>query len=169
MNVVLLVDGYNVIGASPKLKALKNVDFHAAREQLIRDMAEYQSFKGWKVIIVFDAHLSPGIEKKSKQSRVEVIYTREKETADERIEKLVSHYMNVKTNVYVATSDLTEQWTIFSQGALRMSARELLTEISQINRQISTKIKETKQTNQRSRIVLPEEIRDYFEKLRRGK
>jgi uncharacterized protein len=166
---VLLVDGYNIIGAWPKLQKLKNIDFHAAREQLIRDMAEYQSFKGWKVIVVFDAHLSPGIEKKSKQSRVEVIYTREKETADERIEKLVSHYINVKTNVYVATSDLTEQWTIFLQGALRMSARELITEISQINRQISTKIEETNLANQRSRIALPTEIIDYFEKLRRGK
>ncbi|HSU80026.1 MAG TPA: NYN domain-containing protein [Candidatus Angelobacter sp.] len=169
MNVVLLVDGYNIIGAWPKLKTLKNIDFHAAREQLIRDMAEYQSFKGWKVVIVFDAHLSPGVEKKSKQSRVEVIYTREKETADERIEKLVSHYMNVKTNVYVATSDLTEQWTIFTQGALRMSARELITEISQINRQISTKVKETNMAKQRTQIALPADIQDYFEKLRRGK
>lgn len=121
------------------------------------------------MIIVFDAHLSPGIEKKSKQSRVEVIYTREKETADERIEKLVSHYKNVKTNVYVATSDLMEQWTIFSQGALRISARELITEISQINKEITRKLKETNKVKERESIPMSKEVRDFFEQLRRGK
>ena len=36
---------------------------------------------------------------------------------------------NRKTQIYVATSDFTEQWVIFGQGALRKSARELLIEM----------------------------------------
>ncbi len=166
---VLLVDGYNVIGAWTELKKLKATDFNASRERLISALAEYQAFKGWRVILVFDAHLSPGIEKKSKELRIEVIYTREKETADERIEKLVSQYKNVKTNVYVATSDLTEQWTVFSQGALRISSRELITEISQINKQISTKVNETNLTKERRTIPLSSEVKELFERIRRGK
>ena len=66
-----------------------------------------------------------GIEKKIKNHKVEVIFTRENETADERIEKLAKSLNNVKTQIHVATSDYTEQWVIFGQGALRKSAREL--------------------------------------------
>ena len=93
-----------------------------ARDQLIEKMAEYQAYTGYRVIVVFDAHLVKGIENKQKKYRVEVIYTRENETADERIEKLAISLNNIKTQVHVATSDFTEQWAIFGQGSLRKSA-----------------------------------------------
>ena len=47
-----------------------------------------------------------------------MIFTKENETADERIEKLAIALNNRKTQIYVATSDFTEQWAIFGQGAL---------------------------------------------------
>lgn len=120
---ILLVDGYNMIGAWPQLKDLKENSFEEARDLLIQKMAEYQSYTGFRVIVVFDAHLVKGIEKKKVNHRVEVIFTRENETADERIEKLVSDLNNIQTQLHVATSDYTEQWAIFGQGALRKSAR----------------------------------------------
>ena len=55
----LIVDGYNIIGAWPELRGLKNSDFAKARELLIEYMAEYQGSTGYEVIVVFDAHLSP--------------------------------------------------------------------------------------------------------------
>lgn len=168
MNNILLVDGYNIIGAWPQLKRLKEVDFSEAREVLINKMAEYQSFTGWRVIIVFDAHLAPGKESKVKESRVEVIYTRENEIADERIEKLVSELKNVRTRIHVATSDYTEQWNIFGQGALRKSARELLNEMKGIERQISETITKTNHEKPSSRIELTDEVAKIFEKWRRG-
>ncbi|MFC7394827.1 NYN domain-containing protein [Scopulibacillus cellulosilyticus] len=165
---ILLVDGYNVIGAWDELKKIRDIDFAQAREQLIGKLAEYQAYKGWRVIVVFDAHMVPGIEIKNVESRVEVIYTRENETADERIEKMVKELKNVKTRIYVATSDYTEQWTIFSQGALRISSRELLNEIKKIEKRINEDIKRhhTKQT--RTKIPMNEEITRLFEKWRRG-
>ena len=57
-------------------------------------MAEYQAYTGYRVIIVFDAHYVQGIEKKYKNHKVEVIFTRENETADERIEKLAIKLSN---------------------------------------------------------------------------
>lgn len=57
-----------------------------------------------------------------KQSRVEVIFTRKNQTADEKIEQLAIELRNINTQIYVATSDYTEQWVIFAQGALRKSA-----------------------------------------------
>ena len=73
-----------------RTKRVKKDKLVDARDRLIEMMAEYQAFTGWRVIVVFDAHLVPGIEKKKKQHEVEVIFTRENETADERIEKLTS-------------------------------------------------------------------------------
>ncbi|MBM7646739.1 putative RNA-binding protein with PIN domain [Scopulibacillus daqui] len=165
---ILLVDGYNVIGAWDELKKLKDIDFAQARDLLIDKLAEYQAYKGWRVIIVFDAHLVPGIEIKHIQSRVEVIYTRENETADERIEKMVKELNNVKTRIYVATSDYTEQWTIFSQGALRVSSRELLNEINKIEKQINDDITRRHTRKTRTKIPMNEEITRLFEKWRRG-
>ncbi len=87
---ILLVDGYNIIGAWEELGGMKRKKLADARDRLIERMAEYKAHTGWRVIIVFDAHLVPGIEKKKRHHNVEIVFTREKETADERIEKLVS-------------------------------------------------------------------------------
>ena len=87
---ILLVDGYNIIGAWEELGGMKRKKLADARDRLIERMAEYKAHTGWRVIIVFDAHLVPGIEKKKRHHNVEIVFTRENETADERIEKLVS-------------------------------------------------------------------------------
>jgi predicted RNA-binding protein with PIN domain len=157
-----------VIGAWDELITLKKSDFSGARERLINDMAEYQAYMGWRIIIVFDAHLVPGNESKNIQSKVEVIYTKENETADERIEKLVSQLKNAKTRVHVATSDMTEQWTVFSQGALRKSSRELLIEMKKIKRDISENIKKYHAHKPSSKVEFDDELSKRLERMRRG-
>lgn len=69
-----------------------------------------------------------------------MIYTKSEETADERIEKLANELNSRTTQIYVATSDFTEQWAIFGQGALRISARELLEEVLDTERKIEKKV-----------------------------
>jgi uncharacterized protein len=165
---ILLVDGYNIIGAWPELQKLKTNNFSEARDMLIEKMAEYQAFTGYRVIIVFDAHLVKGIEKKERNHRVEVIFTRENETADERIEKLAKSLNNIKTQVHVATSDFTEQWAIFGQGALRKSARELLNEMNSIEKKIELKVKKIEEKRPASKILFPDEVLEKLEKWRRG-
>jgi predicted RNA-binding protein with PIN domain len=165
---VLLVDGYNVIGAWPKLRELKQSDLSAARDLLIQKMAEYQAYSGYRVIIVFDAHLVKGIEKKKKNHKVEVVFTRENETADERIEKLAKELKNIRTQIHVATSDFTEQWVIFGQGALRKSARELLNEMDSVEKGIKNTLHKKHEKRPASRIQLSAEMAEIFEKWRRG-
>ena len=46
-----------------------------------------------------------------------------------------------RVQIHVATSDLTEQWVIFAQGALRKSARELEIEMEDIPENITKKVK----------------------------
>ncbi|WP_404356964.1 NYN domain-containing protein [Cytobacillus firmus] len=165
---ILLVDGYNIIGAWPELRELKNKDLSSARDRLIEKMAEYQGYSGYRVIVVFDAHYVKGTEKKFKNSKIEVIFTRNNETADERIEKLAIDLSNIKTQIHVATSDFTEQWVIFGQGALRKSARELLNEMNLIESSIEKKVKKIQERKPVSKIPLSDEVAEIFEKWRRG-
>ncbi len=57
------------------------------------------------------------------------------------LNKKAIEWKNVRTQIMVATSDYTEQWAIFGQGALRISSRELLFEIQEMSKQIGKKIK----------------------------
>jgi uncharacterized protein len=165
---ILLVDGYNIIGAWPELRKLKTKSLAEARDRLIERMAEYKAHTGWRVIVLFDAHLMRGIEKKDWKHKVEVVFTRENETADERIEKMVSELSGRRVQIHVATSDLTEQWVIFAQGALRKSARELEIEMDEIDKLITKKVKEIQEERPLSKIQLSDDVAEIFEKWRRG-
>lgn len=168
MKDILLVDGYNMIGAWPELRDLKNKDLQLARDLLVEKMAEYQAFSGMKVMIIFDAHMVYGAGKKYKNYRVDVIYTRENETADERIEKLVKELKRVDRQIYVATSDYTEQSMIFGSGALRKSARELYIELENAEQKITKAVENSKKSEPSTKINLTKEMTEIFEKWRRG-
>ena len=168
MQNILLVDGYNMIGAWKELRPLRDEHFEDARDRLVELMAEYKAVKGWRVIVVFDAHLVPGTEQLYMQHEVEVIYTRKNETADERIEKLSNELKGRKIQIHVATSDMTEQNVVFGHGALRKSAIELEIEIEIIQKNISQKVKETQSGKPSSRIQLPDDVALKLEKWRRG-
>lgn len=169
MKNILLVDGYNIIGAWEELQSLKDIEMAQARDKLIEYMADYQAYSGYRVIIVFDAYYVRGIQNKLKDYKVEIIYTKEKETADECIERLSKSLKNIKNQVYVATSDYAEQRTIFGRGALRKSARELLVELRDIERQIDVNIAEQQKVKPQIKIPLSPDILEVFEKWRRGK
>ncbi|RYL89918.1 NYN domain-containing protein [Sporolactobacillus sp. THM7-4] len=168
MKDILIVDGYNVIGAWRELNALREKDFESARDLLISKLAEYQAVTGWRVIIIFDAYLIPGKETKTRQSNVEVIYTKQSEKADQKIEGLIKKLKNVKTRIHVATSDMAEQWTVFSQGALRKPSRELIEEIKKIEYEIGDMIVNKLSEGKSSKISIDEATRAKLEKMRRG-
>lgn len=165
---VLVVDGYNIIGAWDELTAIKRINIGHARDRLIEMLAEYQAYTGDRVIIVFDAHFVSGSESKLKAFDVEVIYTKENETADECIERLVTDVKNICNQVYVATSDYTEQRVIFGRGALRKSARELSIEYKGIEAEIDKKITYHSKGKPQTKIPMDQDVLDVFEKWRRG-
>lgn len=165
---VLIVDGYNIIGAWDELQKIKERDLGQARDYLIELLADYQAYSGYHVIIVFDAHFVQGTESKEKTYKLDIIYTRENETADECIERLVKIHKNVSNQVYVATSDFLEQRITFARGALRKSARELLIELKEIEKEIGEKITLHKKEKPQTKIALNDEVLKTFEKWRRG-
>ncbi|VEI05490.1 NYN domain-containing protein [Kurthia zopfii] len=166
---ILLVDGYNIIGAWKELQQLKQRSLVDSRDRLIEMMADYQAFSGMRVIVVFDAYLVPGRATKLKQHNVEVIFTKSKETADARIERLTNELMNRRTKVYVATSDMTEQNVIFGNGALRKSAREFEIDYLTTQKDISEKVQESVQKIPVRKINISDEVAIKLEEMRRGK
>lgn len=170
MKEVLIVDGYNMIGAWPELTSLKELNLEEARDRLIDILAEYQSFSGTKVLLVFDAYQVPGLGGKYESSRLQIYYTKEKETADELVERLVFELMNKRKIIYVATSDMIEQHVIFAKGALRLSARELLHKVKQSRREVQARIhKPDVRSRNEVNNTLSDEVKKVLERWRRGK
>jgi predicted RNA-binding protein with PIN domain len=113
---LLLVDGYNMIGAWPELVTLKNQDrLEDAREALLQRLSNYAKYENIRVIVVFDAQLVPGITQNYTKYQLEVVFTEEGETADSYIERVAGELNNRLTQVTVETSDLAEQWVVFSR------------------------------------------------------
>ena len=127
----LLVDGYNVIFAWDSLKELAKDNVDGARNTLINILCNYQGYKKCEVILVCDAYKVKGnTGDVEKIDNINVVYTKEAETADMYIEK-VSHKLAKNNKVRVVTSDALEQLIILEGGALRVSSKEFFCEIKQ--------------------------------------
>ena len=154
----LVVDGYNIIFAWEELKSLAKTSMDAARTALIEILSNYQGYRRCKVIVVFDAYKIKGGERRQeKHGSVDVVFTKEGETADTYIERL-TYEMNGKYRVRVATSDRQEQIIALGNGAFRLSASELKGEIERTNLEISSFLKEHARKNQirhRNNIKIP--------------
>lgn len=132
----LLVDGYNIIFAWEDLKKIAETNLDASRAELIKIMSNYQGWCGYEIIIVFDAYKVKGKHREvEKHFNVNVVYTKESETADSYIER-VSHQLSGKHRVRVATSDGAEQIIILGSGAMRMTAGELKKRVEAAEKEI---------------------------------
>lgn len=126
----LLVDGYNVIFSWDNLRELSKNNIEGARNTLINILCNYQGYKKCNVILVFDAYKVKGSTREIERvNNIDIVYTKEAETADMYIEK-VSHRLSKNNKVRVVTSDALEQLIILEGGALRVSSREFLHEIN---------------------------------------
>ena len=121
----LIVDGYNIIFAWEELAHIAKEDLDAARRRLCDWLSSYAGFRKTYLVVVFDGYKvkgNPG--QKETFHNIQVVYTKENETADGYIEALVAQ-IGRNYNVKVATSDSLVQLSSLRSGVLRMSAREL--------------------------------------------
>lgn len=132
----LLVDGYNVIFAWEDLKELAGVNLDGARGKLLDILCNYQAIKGYHLMAVFDAYKLKGHgEEIMDYHNIQVVYTKEAETADRFIEKF-AHENAGKYDVTVVTSDGLEQIIIVGAGCLLVSSREFRTEVELASKQV---------------------------------
>lgn len=137
MKDIMILDGYNVTNALPGLRELAQTDFGAARDRLVDIMAEYRVFRDIDVLIVFDAHQAAMAREHREQLKgVEVVFTKEKVTADSYIERKISQLVE-KRRVIVVTNDWSEQLMVLGSGALRVSVRELQLDLVEARRKIT--------------------------------
>ena len=132
----LIVDGYNIIFAWAELAALAREDLDAARRRLCDILSSYAGFKKCVLVLVFDGYKqkgSPG--SKNVWNNIRIVYTKEGQTGDAYIESLVAE-IGTNYTVRVATSDGLVQLSSLRSGVLRLSARELLAEITETEKEM---------------------------------
>lgn len=140
----LIVDGYNIIYAWEGLKKLAEDNFDFARHRLTEVLCNYHGYTKCETVLVFDGYKVKGnAGERFDYNGIHIVYTKENETADMYIEKLVNE-IGKNYSVRVATSDNLIQVAALSSGVLRMSAKELLTEINYVDQKIREVLAENK-------------------------
>ena len=136
----LIVDGYNVIFAWDELKELAKVNLDGAREALLEALSNYSAYKKTGILVVFDGYKvqgNPGTQ--MRYAGLDVVYTKEAETADRFIEKTIFE-LGRKYKITVVTSDRPVQMAALGDGAARMSAREFRAEVLSTSEEIRQKL-----------------------------
>jgi predicted RNA-binding protein with PIN domain len=154
---ILLVDGYNIVGAWHYLKKTRDADsLEAARWQLIEALINYSAFKDFTTQIVFDAqYQQTSSNQEIKTENLLVHYTNFGETADTYIEKVCASYFrqylhkSQLSRLIVATSDRTQQLMVTGYGAEWMSAQQLGYEVESASHQARCQHKPRKHSSGR--------------------
>ena len=138
----IIVDGYNLIFAWEGLAALAKENFDAARHILTDILCNYRGYTKCELVLVFDGYKVKGnAGEKSDYNGIHLVYTKENETGDMYIEKLVEE-VGKNYSVRVVTSDNLIQVSALRAGVLRVPAREFIKEIERVNDQIKEIIAE---------------------------
>jgi uncharacterized protein len=153
---VLLVDGYNIIGAWSCLKRTRDTaGLETARLELIEVIINYSAYMGYETQIVFDAHYQNTCSSKEVITQlVSAYYTDFGQTADTYIEKLCASLrpslaQSIISRVIVATSDRTQQLMVQGYGAEWISAQQFCCEVENTVCRAQQKSKQNKKSNGR--------------------
>ena len=119
----LIVDAHSVIFAWPELRKLHARRTVLARDELVKILTAYQDASGVRVVAVFDG-TGAKMNEATEPGGIQIFYSGAGQTADEIVERLVAKYAR-QHEITVATSDLMEQQTATSFGALVVSAEGL--------------------------------------------
>ena len=169
MKPLLIVDGYNIIGAWKEAQR-SGWSMDASRDRLLHQLQDHSGYSGEDVVLVFDGYQSDRrVRTEESYGGVTQVFTMHGETADSYIERLVATTPRYRV-VRVATSDGLEQSQVLSTGATRLTARELLIELRDArNKGLSAHEAQTMGKKKRSIAGrLNEDTLAELERMRRG-
>ena len=139
---LLVVDGYNVIHATPRYERLvypasddplSSDVYPRAREALISDVAAFAQ-ASYDAVVVFDGAGNVNPERPNiGAAGVRVVFSPTGVSADRVIEQLVTDARESGRACTVATSDGTIQAVAMGKGVTRISARMLTEEIREVD------------------------------------
>jgi len=101
---LIIVDGYNLILRSPRLKPGEGRTLREAREKLVNLLAWMMGGNDARFVVVFDGAEMPGRDEAS--GRVQVVYSRPPEKADDVIRRLVEKKVGGEERITVVTADI---------------------------------------------------------------
>ena len=171
---ILLVDGYNIIGAWQTLSETKaEKGFDAAREILITDLANYSAYQGFETWAVFDAYEQRTPASQETITRyLSVHYTDFGQTADSYIERACAKFRNdarkFTHRLIVATSDSVHRQTVVGYGAEGISALQLEHEVTTIKKRVQHRQKPARRGPARVFANLNPDIQAKLVQLRLG-
>ena len=173
MKDLIIVDGYNFIFNCYRAKKIGSKELAYLRDKLISDLSQYKNYKGCSMIVVFDAKKGQSTGQSPEFSeQIDVIYSSSGETADTIVEKLV-HVNPDFQNIYVITSDYTQQKVVFKNNIYRKSIREFTIELNDFKRKLREKIAENSNKSSKSFYSiskrLDKDTKEKFDKLRKNK
>ena len=134
---LLIVDGYNIIYAHEELKKAAEYSLEKARELLMDMLSNYVAFTKTELVLVFDAYLvKKGAGTELSHDGYRIVYTKENQTADAYIERMM-HELGPDYSIRVVTGDSLVQLSAVHAGVLRMTAHEFFEELEAVSCEIS--------------------------------
>ena len=143
---VLIVDGYNVIHATPRYEQLifdrsddpySNDVYDRARTALIADVAAFAQ-RRYDAVIVFDGAGNVSADRPNlPQAGVRIEFSPTGVSADTVVQRLCIEAREAGRACSVVTSDGTIQATVMGKGVTRISARMLVDEIRSIDADVA--------------------------------
>ncbi len=138
---MVIVDGYNLIYAWDTLKEIADYSLEKARETLMDMLSNYVAYTKGKLTLVFDAYLVPdGIGSDFEHDGYRVVYTKENQTADAFIERMM-HELGPNYKIRVVTGDRLVQFAAVHSGISRMTTKEFSDELISVGNEITEFVK----------------------------
>ncbi len=143
---MILIDGYNVIHSWELLKETAKFSLEKAREELMDILSNYVAYTKVEAVLVFDAYLvKDGAGSEFTHDGYSVVYTKENQTADAYIERIMAE-LGPNYNVTVVTDDRLLQFSAVHSGILRMTSEEFFDDVTRIGNQITALIRKLSET-----------------------
>ena len=138
---MVIIDGYNLIYSDENLKKTSLFSLEKAREELMDILSSYVAYTKIELVLVFDAYLvKEGEGSEFMHDGYKVVYTKEDQTADAYIEKMM-HELGPDYSIRMVTGDKLLQFSAVHSGISRMTAEEFIAEITKVGNEISEFIK----------------------------
>ena len=134
---MVILDGYNLIYAWDALTEIAAYSLEKARDTLMDILSDYVAFTKTELLLVFDAYrVKDGIGSDFTHDGYRVVYTKQNQTADAYIEKVI-HDLGPDYSIRVVTGDYLLQISAVTSGVSRMTTKEFISEITSVGHEIT--------------------------------
>ena len=146
--VRILVDGYSLLHGWPELAPAKPRHSAAARDELVHVLTRYHDAIGTPITIFFDGSgAPPGVTPGESSRRVEVLFSKAGQTADDMIER-ATHRFQPYGEVLAVTDDYAERDTVIALGGQAASCLSFVRDIESALAEFTDDLKHYNRTAQ---------------------